>query len=558
MNDDKSNNTDKDESAEAEAAINESAAEKKSSNDRSDGHKNNVLESDVVAKQQGRSSAAVKPGAFSANSRRTSNESVNLQLNNLEADIRAKQMSGASNTIRSSLEQDIAAKQQGRQPSAAPTKPGAYNQGSNPSRNDVNPALRQIEADIVAKQRAGVSYLKAPPPGTDAVSKRLTGSLPTTPGAHSSCTTEPSIILRDLEAEIRAKQGHNHTKANTETSRSDDDVNAKLQTKSGIHSVELKAGSFAKKQTELKSSSSTISNVNSDNDTPKLQKKDRALIVNNTTNDDIQNNSELSSKRTRGEINRSTFAGVADSNTLDIGNESKKDERTQSALQQGGNLNDLEYGEYGTEGGLAVALAVEEDDTNTYLPSAIEFDPDTKPPMYRNRRFRLYVWLMLATAFVGIVGAVLGIVLTAQEIAPSESIPYRATLGIRENLARIVSPEQLDDYNSPFKKALDWVTFSDPMALTPDSSRFLNRYVLAYLYYATSMNRPWTSSCAPSEDEEENCIDLFVRDAVDKDIVQKTAIKWFTNTDECEWAGIHCDGFNQIKTIELSKYGIFF
>lgn len=45
--------------------------------------------------------------------------------------------------------------------------------------------------------------------------------------------------------------------------------------------------------------------------------------------------------------------------------------------------------------GLAVATAVAPDDEPEYVYNAIEYDPDAKPPLHRNRRFRLYTYFAL-------------------------------------------------------------------------------------------------------------------------------------------------------------------
>ena len=45
--------------------------------------------------------------------------------------------------------------------------------------------------------------------------------------------------------------------------------------------------------------------------------------------------------------------------------------------------------------GLAVASAVAPDDEPAYVYNAIEFDPDAKPPLHLNRRFRAYTYLAL-------------------------------------------------------------------------------------------------------------------------------------------------------------------
>jgi hypothetical protein len=92
--------------------------------------------------------------------------------------------------------------------------------------------------------------------------------------------------------------------------------------------------------------------------------------------------------------------------------------------------------------------------------------------------------LALAAAVIGTAGTVLGITLTNEEIPPS--VPYRATIGIRENVARVVGNEQLDDHKSGYRKALDWIMFADPAAITPENPKFIQRYLLAYFYFATS------------------------------------------------------------------------
>jgi hypothetical protein len=44
---------------------------------------------------------------------------------------------------------------------------------------------------------------------------------------------------------------------------------------------------------------------------------------------------------------------------------------------------------------LAVATAIAPDDEPAYVYNAIEYDPDTKPPLHKNRRFRVYSYFAL-------------------------------------------------------------------------------------------------------------------------------------------------------------------
>jgi len=45
--------------------------------------------------------------------------------------------------------------------------------------------------------------------------------------------------------------------------------------------------------------------------------------------------------------------------------------------------------------GLAVATAIDPDEEESYIYNAIEYDPDAKPPLHKNRRFRVYSCLAL-------------------------------------------------------------------------------------------------------------------------------------------------------------------
>jgi len=53
--------------------------------------------------------------------------------------------------------------------------------------------------------------------------------------------------------------------------------------------------------------------------------------------------------------------------------------------------------------GLAVATAIAPDDEPDYVYNAIEFDPEAKPPLHKNRRFRVYTYfalVLIASEFV--------------------------------------------------------------------------------------------------------------------------------------------------------------
>jgi hypothetical protein len=238
--------------------------------------------------------------------------------------------------------------------------------------------------------------------------------------------------------------------------------------------------------------------------------------------------------------------------------ESSLDYTSYELIPSDRNSSDLEYGAYDgkttNESGLAVAMAVHEDEEDAYLPSAIEFDPDAKPPAYKNRRFRLYACLAIIVVIVGTVTASVGITLTQDVyVEPIVELPYRATLGIRENIERIVGGEKLADLNSPYRKALDWIQDVDPLTLTPNDSNFLQRYLAVYFFYATTTKNPWTGGCNPPiAGEDESCV---YKRLSSLDPVTYTDIpwkRWLTKQFECNWAGIYCDDAGAIRSLEFS------
>jgi hypothetical protein len=221
--------------------------------------------------------------------------------------------------------------------------------------------------------------------------------------------------------------------------------------------------------------------------------------------------------------------------------------------------HDLEHGEYGldsNEGNMAVALPV---DVNAmFTPTAVEYDADAKSSTrITNRRRGLYVFFALSAVIIGIVGVSVGIVLsnsntdnyTSDIKSPNQTTNYI----YRERVAQFVGDIELDDVNNPYRKALDWISTRDPMLTTPENPRFIQRFILAYFYYATSANQPWVSDCAPSNDTDNyNCKEK-IKYSEDR-VGEQNAFKWLSNTDECEWAGLHCDFKKQIDSIKLGTH----
>lgn len=232
-----------------------------------------------------------------------------------------------------------------------------------------------------------------------------------------------------------------------------------------------------------------------------------------------------------------------------------------SGYQVNSRMNDdLEFGEFHmnvSENDVAVALPVHDEDV--FTPKAVEYDSDAKPSTNRRRRNGLYIFLTLSTAVIGILGLTIGMAMTKTARKSDDSFiiqsPNRTSNMIyRAHITHFVSNEELDDITNPYRKALDWITNTDPMLTKPDHPRFIQRYMLAYLYYATSVKQPWVSDCAPSDgNNKNNCIHQMKLDK-DRGVAEKSAFRWLSAEDECEWAGLHCDLKSQIDTIALSMY----
>jgi hypothetical protein len=237
-----------------------------------------------------------------------------------------------------------------------------------------------------------------------------------------------------------------------------------------------------------------------------------------------------------------------------------------NSLQGNSRLNDdLEFGEFlvnANEDGITVALPVNTGN-DEFTPNAVEYDTDTKPVTIQTKcRFGVYIFLALSILVVAIVGATIGLVLTnssSQPTDPSHVQPPNQTYhsALRQYVQQIVSQDELDDLKSPYRMALDWISTKDKMSMTPENPRFGQRYLLAYIYYATSVKQPWESNCAPSNDTDNfNCI--YKMKTFDDKEAQRSAIKWLSNTNECTWAGIHCDLKSQVDQIELgTTYKVF-
>lgn len=237
--------------------------------------------------------------------------------------------------------------------------------------------------------------------------------------------------------------------------------------------------------------------------------------------------------------------------------------------QQNGHDNNMEEG-------LAVAMAVDTAAEDDYIYAAIEYDPDSKPPLHKNRRFRVYTCL----AFVLIVAAVAVTVVyvtqgakgsmtkytdininTLPTLQPTPSpITDREASGIIEQIeagvlqrGAVFADMTLDD---PRRMALEWILHYDELQLESDSVNLYQRYILALL--AFSLDSLAWYYCGNHRMVTTNETLDFVQE--DCDVLSATGQLvpykvWLSSTDECEWYGAKCSSADGVlRGLELSEF----
>jgi hypothetical protein len=223
---------------------------------------------------------------------------------------------------------------------------------------------------------------------------------------------------------------------------------------------------------------------------------------------------------------------------------------------------DLEYGEVpGTTEGLAVAVAVEEEEDNPLLSAAIEYDPDSKPPLVYNRRFRLYAIVGAFLLMAIVAGVVVGVV-TKDSSGPQEPTPAPTTLLEKSYRDQFVV-EVGDEVNvpgSPQARAAEWIMYEDPLALSPDAPNLIQRYHLALLYYRTTKNGElrWNSCNPPMASETDFCTfqDIgFTGDEIEYTVYTNIPdqVRWMAGLHECEWRGTFCDPNQNVIALQIGK-----
>ena len=213
---------------------------------------------------------------------------------------------------------------------------------------------------------------------------------------------------------------------------------------------------------------------------------------------------------------------------------------------------------------LTEAILVDEQYDDAFRPVAVEFDPEAKAAPRRNRPALCFAALIMI--MLGVVGilVVAGVTISVRKKGASETeeddLPFRKF--IQSYLLHVMDFNQTElllgrGSDSPYRKALEWISFQDPLPSTPDEYNFLQRYWAAYFYFATSAKREWGNCIPPQDDVSPNTCSYVVvlEDLPDNANSYPVSgrTRWLSNTTECRWAGIACDGLGQITEINLRK-----
>jgi hypothetical protein len=101
------------------------------------------------------------------------------------------------------------------------------------------------------------------------------------------------------------------------------------------------------------------------------------------------------------------------------------------------------------------------------------------------------------------------------------------------------------EVGTPHHLAAQWII--SPDGLPADSSRLLQRYIIALFYYQTSENgqSPWRSCNPPNEAEDDTCTFLEFTRLPNDDITDEPRpgrVRWLSSQDECDWEGALSEG----------------
>lgn len=234
---------------------------------------------------------------------------------------------------------------------------------------------------------------------------------------------------------------------------------------------------------------------------------------------------------------------------------------------------EVEYGKYTPasfvkDNDLAVAIAIDvEEEEEKHYALAVEYDPDSKPPLYQNRRFRLYgmgasgcFCVVLIVIIIFILGSDKGetVLLTLPPTEAPTMSPTSARESVFLSIFREAVGEKILMEGTPHNRAAQWIMNEDPRQLEPDDPDLLQRFILAFFYFHTTNNgqNKWRSCNRPDPEagEDDTCEYLEftrLRDDSVEYVPRKNRIRWLSGEKECRWQGVQCAGGEAVLGFQL-------
>lgn len=264
-----------------------------------------------------------------------------------------------------------------------------------------------------------------------------------------------------------------------------------------------------------------------------------------------------------------------DGNTLHNGEYRSSPTKTTSSLQEQHRRRDplstvtspdLEYCE-----DLVVATAIYETATDDgsnegYLPTCVEYDPDSKP-FYRIVFYRR----MICMVFV-VIGVLIGTVIGAIKMTSSDDTDLKnENEWMRPEIESYLSTSTIDELSvtdEAYDMALKWMMMVDPLrnefaaSSSYTGDHLFQRFIMAYFYYATSKDAEWAYCAPPQINDKSTCSYQYsIRGKFQGAVTeQHIASRWLSDTPSCTWAGVACNESNEVESISLDSFkltGVF-
>ena len=453
---------------------------------------------------------------------------------------------------------DALAKSRGRKPSSnvrhQPKRAIPSHLKSSSSSNSSNTTkLQRLQEEVAAKERnkTKASVRRPPPMGMQSQSNSNSTSSSSL-GSSLSAVKQLNRMEADIASKERARVGRGSGAKRTGTQKQASTTNRldRMEAEIAAKAKVGRASSALKKSNGNSNNSNRTSNRN-DALAKKLQKAKAASNTPATTpgavsskgnakDVSVEEGKKQKDTATEGIV---TYAGAMNGNKKTAASVSKNYHRSNSGdndpvdIMVPNGSNDEEFTDENAEGrknNLAVAVAVEEDN-NAFIPSAVEYDPDAKLPVYKNHRFRVYSLLSCTILIIMVACSIAVFAVLEKDRSSANMVPTEAPTCLRctsefiEYIELEVGIQKLSDPTSPEYMAKEWIIHEDEMQLMPTDKSFVQRYLLAAFYFDTHQVADWRScnqqSPDPATDETDEC-----------DLMKVTNIKPLTFTP-CKY---HC------------------